>query len=159
MIICCGVNLIKGRFLANFLCDAWLKLFAIVSQIGLYMHMLMESNYSPEEMHEVFERVSNYFALLAEPMRLKILYTLCNGERAVADIVERTGSTQANVSRHLNMLYRAKVLARRKDGTQVYYRILDKSALKLCKTVCAEITSDIEQRPKLIDKRLKKSAA
>lgn len=94
-------------------------------------------------MQEVFERVSNYFSLLAEPMRLRILYSLCEGERAVTDIMERIGSTQANASRHLNMLYRAKILARRKVGTQVYYRIQDHNALTLCKTVCAEVSSEM----------------
>jgi DNA-binding transcriptional ArsR family regulator len=105
--------------------------------------MLMDADQNPAEMQEVFERVSNYFSLLGEPMRLRILYALCDGERAVTDIMERIGSTQANASRHLNLLYRAKILARRKLGTQVYYRIQDQNALKLCKTVCAEITSEM----------------
>lgn len=109
----------------------------------------MNPNQNPAEMEEVFERVSNYFAVLAEPMRLKILYALCDGERAVADIVNRIGSTQANVSRHLNLLYRAGVLARRKDRTQVYYRIGDPGTLKLCQTVCGEVSSEIARRPAL----------
>lgn len=112
--------------------------------------MLMDTDHSPADMQEVFERVSNYFSLLAEPMRLRILYALCDGERAVTDIMERIGSTQANASRHLNLLYRAKILSRRKLGTQVYYRIQDQNAFKLCKTVCAEITSEMSHgRPSL----------
>jgi DNA-binding transcriptional ArsR family regulator len=107
--------------------------------------MLIESEQSSQEMGEVFERVANYFALLAEPMRLKILYALCDEERPVTDIVSIAGSTQANVSRHLNLLYRAKLLLRRKEGTQVFYRIADRNALMLCKTVCADVISDIEQ--------------
>lgn len=108
--------------------------------------MLMESQHSFGEMEEVFERVSNYFSVLAEPMRLRILYTLCDGERSVADVMDRIGATQANASRHLNILYRANILARRKLGTQVYYRIQDQNAMKLCKSVCAEVTSNLGVR-------------
>jgi len=110
------------------------------------MHMIMNPEQNPDQMEEVFEQVSNYFAMLSEPMRLKILYALCEGERPVADIVVRTGSTQANVSRHLNLLYRARVLARRKDGTQVYYRIGDRNTLTLCQTVCSEVSSGLARR-------------
>lgn len=108
--------------------------------------MLMNSKESPAQMEEVFERVSNYFAMLSEPMRLRIMYVLCDGERSVADIVTRIGSTQANISRHLNLLYRGGVLARRKDGTQVYYRIGDQNTLTLCQSVCSEVSADIERR-------------
>lgn len=108
--------------------------------------MLIESAQTPEEMGEVFERVANYFALLSEPMRLRIVCALCDGGKAVADIVLIVGSTQANVSRHLSLLYRAKLLSRRKEGTQVFYSILDRNALSLCKTVCADVISDMEQQ-------------
>ncbi len=106
----------------------------------------MLTNPEPAELHQLFEDVSSYFALLSEPTRIKILYTLCMGERAVGDIVEQVGSTQANVSRHLNMLYRAKVLSRRKEGTQVYYRIEDDNTMNLCRTVCTQMSERIEQQ-------------
>lgn len=101
---------------------------------------------TPQQLEQLFEAVSGYFALLSEPIRIKILYSLCNGERVAGDIVEEVGSTQANVSRHLNMLYRAKVLARRKDGTQVYYRIEDQNTLSLCRTVCSQMSARIEEQ-------------
>ncbi|MDO8298261.1 metalloregulator ArsR/SmtB family transcription factor [Lacisediminimonas sp.] len=106
----------------------------------------MLTNPEPAELNQLFEDVSGYFALLSEPTRIKILYTLCMGERPVGDIVDQVGSTQANVSRHLNMLYRAKVLARRKEGTQVYYRIDDDNTMNLCRTVCTQMSERIEQQ-------------
>lgn len=96
-----------------------------------------------EDMRELFEEVSNYFFLLSEPTRLKILHALCNGERPVGEIVTEIESTQANVSRQLNMLYRARILARRKDGTQVYYRIDDQNTIDVCRTVCGQMSSKI----------------
>jgi len=94
-----------------------------------------------QELEQLFEEVSHYFALLSQPTRLKILYAVCQGERSVNDIVAQVQSTQANVSRQLNMLYRARILARRKDGAQVYYRIDDQRTVELCKSVCGRVAA------------------
>ncbi|QPI53433.1 winged helix-turn-helix transcriptional regulator [Massilia antarctica] len=95
-------------------------------------------------MSEVFEEVSNYFSLLSEPTRLKILHALCHGERTVGAIVGEIGATQANVSRQLNMLYRARILGRRKEGAQVYYRIEDQNTIALCRTVCSQMAEKVK---------------
>jgi DNA-binding transcriptional ArsR family regulator len=106
----------------------------------------MNKDPGKEEMQELFEEVSNYFFLLSEPTRLKILHALCNGERPVGEIVTEIESTQANVSRQLNMLYRARILARRKDGTQVYYRIDDQNTIDVCRTVCGQMSNKITNK-------------
>lgn len=93
------------------------------------------------ELDRVFETVSGYFALLAEPTRLKILNALCDGERSVSDVVERVGSTQTNVSRHLNLMYSRGVLSRRRDGASTYYSIADSTVITLCRTACVQIAS------------------
>lgn len=103
----------------------------------------MDKNFGKEQMQELFEEVANYFSLLCEPTRLKILYAVCNGERSVGDIVTEVESTQANVSRQINMLYRAKILARRKEGTQVYYRVDDQKTVEMCRAVCGQIATKI----------------
>ncbi|WP_036216237.1 MULTISPECIES: ArsR/SmtB family transcription factor [Massilia] len=105
----------------------------------------MDVDLDKEEMAEVFEQVSNYFSLLSEPTRLKILHALCNGERSVGAIVTQLGATQANVSRQLNMLYRARILGRRKDGAQVYYRIEDQNTIALCRTVCNHMAEKVKK--------------
>ena len=99
----------------------------------------MNANLENNDLGELFEEVANYFSLLCEPTRLKILYAVCNGERSVGDIVIAVGSTQTNVSRQINMLYRAGVLARRKEGAQVFYRVDDQKTIDLCKSVCGRI--------------------
>lgn len=104
----------------------------------------MEKDLGREQMQKLFEEVSNYFSLLSEPTRLKILHALCNGGRSVGEIVDQIESTQANVSRQLNMLYRAKILARRKEGTQVYYRIDDQNTIDFCRMVCSQMATKIE---------------
>lgn len=72
-------------------------------------------------------------------MRLKILQSVCHEPRTVNDIVETTGSTQANVSKHLALLAAAGILARQKDGQRVDHRVKDRLAVKLCKLVRAQL--------------------
>lgn len=90
---------------------------------------------------QVFETVSNYFALLSEPTRLRILHSICRDEKSVSQIVAETGATQTNVSRHLNLLYRAGALSRRKDGNFTYYGVCDSALVEICRTVCTHIAA------------------
>jgi DNA-binding transcriptional ArsR family regulator len=99
------------------------------------------------ELDRLFEVVSGYFGLLAEPTRLKILNTICDGERSVSDIVERVGSSQTNVSRHLNLMYGRGVLKRRRDGATVYYSISDPNVVTLCRTACVHIAGQQDDHP------------
>lgn len=103
----------------------------------------MNEQLRKEQTEVLFEEVANYFSLLCEPTRLKILNSICKGEKSVGDIVIAVDSTQANVSRQINLLYRGKILARRKEGTQVFYRIEDQKTLAMCQTVCNEIADRI----------------
>ncbi len=83
------------------------------------------------DLDQLFETVSGYFALLAEPTRLKILNALCDGEHSVSDIVTRTELTQTNVSRHLNFMFARGVLNRRREGAMTFYSIADKTMVTL----------------------------
>ena len=56
------------------------------------------------------------------------------------------GGTQANISRHLQSLAGAGVLARRKDGLQVLYSIADPSIYRLCDLVCGSIEKQIARQ-------------
>lgn len=82
------------------------------------------------------EMIAERFRLLAEPMRLKILHSLWEGELTVGEIVAMTGALQANVSKHLGILQLAGVVRRRKDGLNVYYAIADETVFALCEVVC-----------------------
>jgi len=81
------------------------------------------------------ERIAARFKTLGEPMRLKILQAVCKQPRTVNGIVAATGSTQANVSKHLALLAAAGILTRKKDGQCVYYGMKDKLAVQLCELV------------------------
>lgn len=91
-------------------------------------------------MHEVFESVARYFSVLGEPTRLRILHALCQEEKCVNEIIRVTALAQANVSRHLGLMYQAGMLSRRREGTQVFYRVADPVYIELCRTVATQLT-------------------
>lgn len=88
---------------------------------------------------EELRHLAGRFKLLGEPMRLKILQSVCHESLTVNDIVAATGSTQANVSKHLALLAAAGILEREKDGQCVYYGLKDKLVIQLCELVRAQI--------------------
>ena len=99
-----------------------------------------------DDLDPVFHIVAGYFGVLAEPTRLKIMHALCLGEKTVTRIVAETGATQTNVSRHLGLMHRHHVVARRKEGTQVFYSVADPTMVELCRSVCSRIATTMEQR-------------
>jgi DNA-binding transcriptional ArsR family regulator len=92
-------------------------------------------------MHAVFESVARYFSVLGEPTRLRILHALCQEERCVNDIIKATGLAQANGSRHLGLMYQAGLLSRRREGTQIFYKVADPMYVELCRSVTSQINS------------------
>lgn len=88
-----------------------------------------------DDMQPVFESMARYFSVLGEPTRLRILHTLCRDEHCVNDIIRETGLAQANASRHLGLMYQAGLLSRRREGTQIFYKVADPLYVELCRTV------------------------
>ncbi|MBH9578126.1 ArsR/SmtB family transcription factor [Inhella proteolytica] len=93
----------------------------------------------------VFESAAELFKLLATPVRLKIISAVCNGERNVSELLEQIDTTQPNMSQHLSALYRAGVLAKRREGTLVYYRLESQKVAQLCRAVCTQVASEVEE--------------
>jgi DNA-binding transcriptional ArsR family regulator len=85
------------------------------------------------------EEIARYFGALAVSTRLKILNALRDGERSVGELTTFTGSTQANVSKHLAVLARNGMVGKSARGTSVFYRIVDARIYRLCDLVCGQI--------------------
>jgi DNA-binding transcriptional ArsR family regulator len=94
---------------------------------------------------EALQQVADYFQVLSEPTRLRLLNLLRDGERNVGDLAQACGFTAANVSRHLALLTQQGLVAREGRGTSVYYRIADKSVYALCELVCDNIARKLER--------------
>ncbi len=96
-------------------------------------------------MQQVFESVARYFGVLGEPTRLRILHAICQEEKCVNDIIKATGMAQANVSRHLGLMYQAGLLSRRREGTQIFYRVADQMFVELCRSVTVQVVSRMDE--------------
>ncbi len=94
-----------------------------------------------DETQAVFERVARYFSLLSDPTRLRILSCMCNQERSVGEIVDIIGLSQPNISRHLGILFEAEVIDKRREGTTIYYRVIDPDFTDICRTVSIRVAS------------------
>ena len=90
--------------------------------------------------------IARRFAILSEPMRLRLVHALFDGEHNVTELVAITGGTQANISRHLQTLTAGSVLSCRKEGLQVIYSIADPSIRSLCKLVCNSMERQLAQQ-------------
>jgi ArsR family transcriptional regulator len=88
---------------------------------------------------QTFESAANLFRVMSAPMRLKIINCLCDGEKNVSYLLTQVKTTQPNMSQHLNTLYQAGILGKRRDGVQIFYRILDQRIVSICEAVCHEI--------------------
>jgi len=89
---------------------------------------------------DLLEKVARRFQLLGEPVRLEVLNLLhAGGEMNVQQIVEATGQSQANMSKHLRLLANEGLVSRRKEGLYAFYRINDPSLAGLCLLVCGQI--------------------
>ncbi|HEX6558659.1 MAG TPA: metalloregulator ArsR/SmtB family transcription factor [Longimicrobiales bacterium] len=90
----------------------------------------------------VLDKLAERFKALAEPNRLAILSALRGRELTVTALVEETSLGQANVSKHLNLLYRYGFVQRRKEGLNVYYSLADKDVFRICDIMCGRLESE-----------------
>jgi len=110
---------------------------------------MQKISHSPKLSDAAIELIAARFRALSEPTRLKLLMTLEEGEKNVTDLVKATGTTQTNVSRQLSLLTAAGLLARRKSGMSVLYRIADPGIFDLCGHVCKSLQKRITQESEI----------
>lgn len=74
---------------------------------------------------------ANALKAMAHPLRWKILCSLGENELSVGEIVERTGTSQSNISQHLEQLRNKNIVVSRKEANRIYYRIRNNQLLEL----------------------------
>ena len=96
---------------------------------------------------QFLQAMAGRFATLADVTRLEIIHRLMKeGEQNVTRLVEATGQSHPNVSKHLRRLRDAGLVARRKEGLQVYYRLDDPLTMKLCQLVCDTLLEEYDSQ-------------
>jgi len=96
------------------------------------------------------ELIARRFRAIGEPMRIRLLDQLRDGEATVGELSEATGASQQNISKHLAMLADAGILGRRKEGNRVYYRIVDAGVFALCEQVCGSVRQQLRNLNELV---------
>jgi DNA-binding transcriptional ArsR family regulator len=109
--------------------------------------MMMVTHPLPDDLVEL---IAERFRALSEPTRIKLLDRLREGEATVLELTELIGTTQQNVSKHLGVLQRCGIVARRKQGNFAYYRIIDQGVLSLCETVCGGLQAQVDSLRQLV---------
>jgi len=97
------------------------------------------------------ELIATRFRILGEPMRIKLLDRLREGPATVSDLVDATGASQQNVSKHLRTLLDASFVSRTQDGNFARYAIADEMVFRLCEEVCGGLRNQVAELEHLIE--------
>jgi DNA-binding transcriptional ArsR family regulator len=103
----------------------------------------------PEDLAEV---IAHRLRAIAEPMRIRLLDRLRDGDACVGELVATTGASQQNVSKHLLVLLDAGIVGRRKHGNHVYYRVVDEGVFALCEQICGTIERQLLELSSLLER-------
>ena len=99
----------------------------------------------------LIELIAQRFRVLGDPMRIRILNRLRDGEASVQELVAATGGSQQNVSKHLSILLSAGIVRRRKQGTRSVYAIADSGVFDLCERVCGGLQRQLSELNDLME--------
>ena len=80
----------------------------------------------------IFEMQAEICKTLTNPKRIEILNTLKNEEKTVTELVTALGASKANVSQHLAVMRHKGILATRREGVNIYYRVANPKVIEAC---------------------------
>ena len=87
----------------------------------------------------LIDLIAQRFRVLGEPMRIKLLDRLRDGDATVGELQDALGASQQNISKHLGILHAAGMVTRNKQGNRVCYSISDPTVFELCDQVCGGV--------------------
>ncbi len=100
---------------------------------------------------DLVELIARRFRVIGEPMRIRLLDHLRDGEATVSVLAETLNTSQQNVSKHLAVLADVGIVGRRKAGNNVYYRIVDEGVLAQCDQVCGSVQAQLKALNALVE--------
>lgn len=92
------------------------------------------------------ESAAEYLRALGEASRLRLLQIINSGENSVSELAEQSKLSQSNVSRHLSVLTAARIISKRKKGTNVLYRVTDPYLVEVISLVCRRFLNNKNHR-------------
>jgi DNA-binding transcriptional ArsR family regulator len=100
----------------------------------------------------LMDLIAQRFRVLAEPMRIKLLDRLRDGDATVGELQAALGASQQNVSKHLGILHGAGMVTRTKDGNRARYAIADEGVFELCEQVCGGVRRQLDELDALLQR-------
>lgn len=94
------------------------------------------------EKDEDIEKATKALKAMAHPLRLKILCALKDSELPVLEIVNQVGSSQSNISQHIDILRSKDIVESRRDGNKILCKVKDAKILKLVANMQAVFCSE-----------------
>src|SRR6266516_2947427 len=99
---------------------------------------------------DLVELIARRFRVIGEPMRIRLLDRLRDGEATVGELSEALSASQQSSSKHLAVLADVGILGRRKEGNHVYYRVVDEGVFALCEAVCGSVQQQLRSLNELV---------
>lgn len=99
---------------------------------------------------DLAELIARRFHAIGEPMRIRLLDRLRDGEATVGELSVALSASQQNISKHLAVLAEVGILGRRKEGNHVYYRVVDEGVFALCEAVCGSVQQQLRSLNELL---------
>lgn len=97
------------------------------------------------------ELIAQRFRVLGEPMRIRLLDRLRDGDASVGELQQALGASQQNVSKHLGVLLGAGMVSRVKHGSSARYAIADDTVFSLCDQVCGGVRRQLVELEALLE--------
>lgn len=101
---------------------------------------------------DIYILKSEILQAVAQPTRLKILEFLRSGEKCVCEIFPAIDEEQSNVSRHLAVLRKSGVVACRKAGQSIYYKVKDENVFRIIDLITELLKKFHTEKEELISK-------
>ncbi|MFQ5866931.1 MAG: ArsR/SmtB family transcription factor [bacterium] len=109
----------------------------------------MKNNSVEEKIYEVHAELCS---ALSHPRRLKILNLLRDGEKSVKELLEQVKTNKANLSQHLTVLRKQKIVSTRREGLNVYYRLARPKMIKACDIIREVLFEQLAENNQLLKK-------
>jgi ArsR family transcriptional regulator len=98
----------------------------------------------------IYELHADVCKTLANAKRLEILNALRDKEMTVSELAKRVGALKANISQHLAVMRQKGILATRRDGVNIYYRIANPKVIQACDIMREVLFEQLKENEKLI---------
>jgi ArsR family transcriptional regulator, virulence genes transcriptional regulator len=98
---------------------------------------------------KIFQMQCEICKALANPTRMAIVNRMDDREVAAADLIADMGISKANLSKHMTLLMHGGIVESRRDGRQIFYRLIDPEIRKACAIMSSVLYRRLKQGEKL----------